>query len=83
MSIVLNSCVLSMILALAACNSGGISEIEESLDNIKNFFQEPNTEPIRATVKTSIPLGNIAAISMAANFVATNFSELYFDLNLP
>ena len=58
------------VLVLAACSSSSdITEIVEDLekfeDSIEDFLQDPNTEPIRATIKTGVPLGNIAAISMA------------------
>jgi hypothetical protein len=34
-------------------------------DDIEDFFHPPNTEPIRATVKTAVPLAYVAAVSMA------------------
>ena len=69
LSIILGSCVGFAVLVLAACSSD-IKDVKEELgqieDKIEDFFQDPNIEPIRAAVKTSVPLGNIAAISMAA-----------------
>ena len=68
LSITLFSCVFFIVLLLASCSD--VKDIEDDLDdlgdNAGEFFLDPNTEPIRAAVKTSVPLGNIAAISMAA-----------------
>ena len=68
LSISLCSCVFLMVLIQASCSD--VKEVKEDLDDlgddVEEFFLDPNTEPIRAAVKTSVPLGNIAAISMAA-----------------
>ena len=65
-TIILGSCLILMILTLTACSSDIKEDLEEIEDDIETFLQDPNTEPIRAAVKTGVPLGNIAAISMAA-----------------
>ena len=66
LTVFLGSCAIFMVLTLIACSSDIKEDLEEIEDDIETFFQDPNTEPIRAAVKTSVPLGNIAAISMAA-----------------
>lgn len=38
----------------------------DAVDDLNNFFRDPNTEPVRATIKTAVPLAHIAAVSMAA-----------------
>ena len=66
--VILVSFVFFEILALAACNSNNtdiMDDLEEIGDSFDDFFQDPNTEPIRATIKAGVPLGNIAAICMA------------------
>ena len=55
--------VISVIILFAVCIVSCSSAIEEVLDN---FFQDPNVEPIRASVKTAVPLAYAAAFSMAA-----------------
>lgn len=64
-------------------------DLDELGDNIENFLQDPNTEPIKATVKTGVPLGNIAAICMAVYhgqeidgvsiMQSGEFASIYFD----
>ncbi len=49
-------CILISLLWLVGCGA----------DNPLDIFQNPNTEPIRATVKTTVPLAHVAAVSMAA-----------------
>lgn len=66
LSIILGSCTILLILFLVACSSDVKDDLDDLEDTIDSFLQDPNTEPIRATIKTSVPLGNIAAISMAA-----------------
>ena len=63
---ILCSWLICMILTLTACSSDIKEDLEKISDDIEAFFQDPNTEPIRAAFKTSVPLGNIASISMAA-----------------
>jgi hypothetical protein len=65
-SIVLVSYVIFILLIFGACSSDIKEDLEKMEDDIEAFFQDPNIEPIRAAVKTSVPLGNIASISMAA-----------------
>lgn len=55
LTVILGLCIIFVVSSLVACSE----------DDIHNFFQDPNTEPIRATIKAGVPLANIAAISMA------------------
>jgi len=52
-------CLISAVVFLSGCGS-------DPLDDLKNFFRDPNIEPVRATIKTAVPLAHIAAVSMAA-----------------
>ncbi|MBN2419928.1 MAG: hypothetical protein JXL81_11120, partial [Deltaproteobacteria bacterium] len=63
--IIMGFSVIYMIMTLLSCSSDLKEDLEDLEDDIETFLQEPNTEPIRAAIKTSVPLGNISAISMA------------------
>lgn len=56
LGIILFSCCLLM----TSC--GG----DDPRDIIDDFIQTPDTEPIRATIKTAVPLAHIAAVAMEA-----------------
>ena len=51
--------VLTATVMLCSCSSDG----DDFLDDL---FRSPNTEPIRASIKTAVPLAHAAAVSMAA-----------------
>lgn len=53
-------CLIFGTLLLLGC--GG----SDAVDDLNNFFRDPNTEPVRATIKTAVPLAHVAAVSMAA-----------------
>ena len=57
LTIILYSFVVYMILTFIGCSSEVKDDLEKIEDNIENFFKDPNTEPIRATIKTGVPLG--------------------------
>lgn len=49
-------CILLSLICFLGCG----------VDKGDDFFQPPNVEPIRATIKTAVPLAHVAAVSMAA-----------------
>ena len=56
-------CFYLILGTLLPLGCGGSSD---ALDELSSFFRDPNTEPVRATIKTAVPLAHIAAVSMAA-----------------
>ncbi len=52
--------VLGFFLALAGCKGS------DSVDDYKQYFQDPSGEPIKAVVRTTVPLAYAASVAMAA-----------------
>jgi len=54
---------LVIICCLGMLSCGGGDDLQTAIDN---FNREPDGEPIRATIKTTVPLAHVAAVAMAA-----------------
>jgi len=62
------ACILfGCILAMTGCNGG------DSVSDYKQFFKDPSAEPIKAVVRTTIPLAYAASVAMASACTTSNY----------